>query len=479
MIEKKITPVILCGGQGTRLWPLSRSSLPKQYISLSKNKNRSLLQNTYLRISNFDYVDDPILICNEENRFIAAEQIREINVKPQAILLEPFGKGTAPAIALAALRVLQIKLDTILLVLSCDHEIIDNTKFLESIRIGLEYAKNGRLVTFGVSPHEPSTAYGYIKSEKSLNLNKASNIESFKEKPNLETAKEFIQDKCFSWNSGIFLFNPEVLINEFKKFAPLTLDICKKVLENSREDLDFQRLNKALFSNLEETSIDVAIMEKTKLGTVVSLNAGWRDLGSWNEVWESLDKDENGNVNIGNIVLRNCSNSFFKSEDRLVVGVGVENLVVIETADALLVLNRENSQDIKEIVNYLNKINSSEAKEHKIIYRPWGSYECLYEESTWKVKKIIVKPKQSLSLQKHNHRSEHWVVLKGVASVEINGEKSKVYENQSTYIPLGIKHRLSNKEDFPLIIVEVQSGESVEENDIVRFEDKYGRTSDF
>ena len=479
MKEKKIIPIILCGGQGTRLWPLSRSSLPKQFISLSENTNRSLLQDTYLRISNFDNIDDPILICSEENRFIAAEQIREINVNPKAILLEPFGRGTAPAIGIAALKVLQSKLDSIVLVLSCDHQIIDNVKLFEAIRVGLDYAENGRIVTFGVAPYEASTAYGYIKSEKPLNLNKASNIDNFIEKPNLETAKEFIKDKCFSWNSGIFLFKPEVLINEFNKFAPSTLDICNKVLEESRTDLDFQRFNRELFSGLENNSIDVAIMEKTKLGTVVPLNTGWRDLGSWNEVWESFDKDENGNAKVGNIVLKNCSNSFFKSENRLVVGVGLENLVVIETADSLLVLNREDSQKIKEIVNYLNSINSPEAKEHKTIYRPWGSYKCLFEESKWKVKKIVVKPKQSLSLQKHRLRSEHWVVLKGIASVEINGEKSKVYENQSTYIPLGIKHRLSNEEDFPLIIIEVQSGESVEEDDIVRFEDKYGRTSDF
>ena len=474
MINKKLIPVILCGGKGTRLWPMSRSSLPKQYISLQRNNNKTLLQNTYERISNFENIDDPIVICNEENRFIAAEQIREINVKPKAILLEPFGRGTAPAIAIAALKALEYNKDSLLLVLSCDHEIVDNKNFLEAIRIGLEFANEGRLVTFGVTPTEPSTAYGYIKSEKPLNLNKASTISSFVEKPDLDKAKEFIKDKCFSWNSGIFLFNPEILIKEFRKFAPLTLNLSIQALKDSYIDLDFQRLKENIFNQFENTSIDVAIMEKTQLGTVVKLNTGWRDLGSWNEVWESYDKDENGNATSGKIVLKNCYDNFFSGDERLVVGVGVKNLIVVETTDAILVSDKKDSQKI----NYLNTNDYVEAKEHKKVYRPWGSYRSLFEEQTWKVKKIVVNPKESLSLQKHKFRSEHWVVLKGTASVEINGKKCKVYENQSTYIPLGIKHRLSNEEDYPLIIVEVQSGKSVEENDIFRFQDKYGRTSE-
>lgn len=476
MSKKNLIPVILCGGQGTRLWPLSRSSLPKQYISLASNSKKTLLQKTYERISNFENIDDPIFICNEENRFVAAEQIREINVKPKAILLEPFGRGTAPAIAIAALKALEYNKESLLLVLSCDHEIIDNNSFLASIKIGLEYANQGRLVTFGVTPTEPSVAYGYIKSEKPLNLNKASAISSFVEKPDLEKAKEFIKDKCFSWNSGIFLFDPAILIKEFKKFEPSTLNLSYQALKDSFEDLDFQRLKKNIFGQFKNNSIDVAIMEKTQLGTVVQLNTGWRDLGSWNEVWESSDKDENGNVISGEIVLKDCFDNFFKGEERLVVGVGVKNLVVIETTDAILVVDKKESQKIKEIVNHLNVKEYAEAKEHKKVYRPWGSYKCLFEEPTWKVKKIVVKPNESLSLQKHKFRSEHWVVIKGIASVEINGKKFKVYENQSTYIPLGIKHRLTNEEDFPLVIVEVQSGNSVDENDIVRFEDRYGRT---
>ena len=479
MSKKNLIPVILCGGQGTRLWPLSRSSLPKQYISLASNSKKTLLQKTYERISNFENIDDPIFICNEENRFVAAEQIREINVKPKAILLEPFGRGTAPAIAIAALKALEYNKESLLLVLSCDHEIIDNNSFLASIRIGLEYANQGRLVTFGVTPTEPSAAYGYIKSEKPLNLNKASKISSFVEKPDLEKAKEFIKNKCFSWNSGIFLFDPEILIKEFEKFEPLTLNLSYQALKDSYVDLDFQRLKKNIFGQFKNNSFDVAIMEKTQLGTVVQLNTGWRDLGSWNEVWESFDKDENGNVKSGKIVLKDCYDNLFKGEERLVVGVGVKNLVVVETTDAILVLDKKDSQKIKEIVNHLNEKCFVEANEHKKVYRPWGSYKCLFEEQTWKVKKIVVKPKESLSLQKHKFRSEHWVVLDGIASVEINGEKYKIYKNQSTYIPVGINHRLSNEENIPLSIVEVQSGESVDENDIVRFKDKYGRTSEF
>ena len=477
MNNEKIVPLILCGGKGSRLWPLSRQSYSKQFLRIGKNNEKSLLQNTLERISKLENLDKPILICNEDNRFIVAEQIREINIKPKAIVLEPFGKGTAPAITIGALNLLKDQDDSHLLVLPADHEISCTEEFLKSIKSGLNYSRVGKLVTFGVVPNSPSTAFGYIKSNEPLKEGSyiGSKISSFIEKPSLDKAKTFLSDSKFTWNSGIFLFKASSFINEINKYEPKVFENCKEATLNEIVDLDFQRINKDIFFKCKNISVDVAVMERTQNGIVIPLMAGWIDLGSWSEVWESSDKDSDGNVTCGNVILKNCTKSFFYSENRLIAGIGLQDLIVVETSDALLVLNKIHSQKVKEVVEELNKNNESLGSEHKKIYRPWGSYTTLVEDLNWKVKKIEVNPHQSLSLQMHQHRSEHWTILKGEATVEINGKTSKLKKNQSTYIPLKSKHRLFNDHDKPLLIVEVQCGDIVNESDIVRFEDKYGR----
>ena len=477
MNELKILPVILCGGKGERLWPLSRESFPKQFISLGKDKNKSLLQTTYERIKNIKNLDNPIFICNEEHRFITAEQIRKIKVKPNSILLEPFGRGTAPAIALSASKVLEKGNDALLLILSSDHVINDNNSFIESINIGIRYALKGRLVTFGVLPSSPETGYGYIESQIPLIKNEveASNIVRFLEKPNLKKAKDIYCDKKFTWNSGIFLFKASVIKNEINKFDPDIISNCKKAISDSNFDFDFLRINKKYFSKCPNISIDKAVLEKTNLGTVIPLSCGWKDIGSWKQVWENSEKDENGNSLDEKVILREAKNCFVKSENRLVVGIGIENLTIVETSDAILIATRESSQQIKSIVELLNNKNIQAGRVHKKIFRPWGNYTSLIEASNWKVKKIEVHPQQSLSLQLHNFRSENWVIINGIAKVEINNNISILKPNQSAYIPAGIKHRLSNPGDSDLILIEVQSGSYLEENDIVRIEDNYGR----
>ncbi len=474
----KIVPVIMCGGSGSRLWPLSRKSFPKQFLSLSDNK-KSLLQNTQLRLKNLNNLNEPILICNEEHRFIVAEQMRDIKIKPFSILLEPFGRNTAPAITIAALKALELKddPDPVLLILSSDHEIKDTRSFLEVINYGVEFAKKDKIVTFGIPPNSPHTGYGYIKSEKPFekNIISGSNILKFVEKPNLETAKEFLKDKRFSWNSGIFMFKAKTILEELNKFVPEVVTACKEAILKSKLDLDFQRLDKDAFGTCPDISIDFSIMEKTSKGTVLPLDAGWSDIGSWESLWETSDKDKNGNFFNGRVINHLSKNCYMSSEKRILVGIGLENIVAIETNDAILISEKSHSQKVKEIVKKLKDQNILEGEMHSKIYRPWGNYMSIAEESRWQVKMIEVKPNGKLSLQMHHHRSEHWVVVKGRAKVEIEDKIDFLTENQSTYIPLGKKHRLSNPGKIPLIIIEIQSGSYVGEDDIVRFEDLYGR----
>ena len=476
-MREKIIPVILCGGIGTRLWPLSRASYPKQFLKIGVHNTKTLLQNTFERIKKLENLDDPIIICNEDHRFIVAEQFREIGIKPKSILLEPYRRGTAPAIALAALKAKEEGNDPFLLVLSSDHEIKNNENFLNSIRSGIKEVKKGRLATFGVVPNSPETGYGYIQAMNNLDpiSLKGSKIKKFFEKPDIELAKKFILDNSFTWNSGIFLFKTNNIIHQIKKYFPEIINHCENALENSKLDLDFQRIDKNFFSKCVDISIDKAVLEKTNLGTVIPLDAGWNDIGSWKKVWETSKKDIQNNSLEGNVFIKNTQDSLLKSESRLLVAIGIKNLVIIETSDAILVADKDSSQEVKQVVKDLDQLKLNDGKEHKKIFRPWGNYISIAEDNTWKVKKITVKPNQSLSLQMHEHRAEHWIIVSGTAKVEIDQNIKILEANQSAYIPPRSKHRLSNNGDSHLVLIEVQSGNYLEEDDIFRFEDIYGR----
>ncbi len=406
--------------------------------------------------------------------------MREINIKPNKILLEPSGKNTAPAIALSALIAIEIEKDPILLVLSSDHQIKNNDKFIEVIKKGIKYANNDKIVTFGIVPHSPETGYGYIKAEKEFNFAKieGQNISEFTEKPDREKALEFIKDRRYTWNSGMFLFKAKKILDEFNNFSPDILNSCKKSIQNSTSDLDFQRLNKIDFDQCQSISFDVAIMEKTTSGIVIPLDAGWNDIGSWESIWDDGKKDKNNNLIEGNnIFIESSKDCYLRSEDKVIVGIGLENLVIVDTNDALLISDKNQTQKVKDMVNILKKKGISSGDNHQKIYRPWGHYVSIVEKSRWQVKLICVKPGERLSLQMHHHRSEHWIVVDGTAEVEINGTINILTENESTYIPLGSKHRLTNPGKIPLIIIEVQSGSYVGEDDIVRFKDIYGRSN--
>ena len=477
MIKNPIIPIILCGGSGTRLWPLSRRSFPKQFLNLNDEENKTFLQETQERLTTIKDIHRPILICNEEHRFIVAEQMREINISPWKILLEPFGRNTTAAISLGAILSLQEYENPNLLILSADHKIKDTKKFVERIYDGLIYSEGGRLVTFGVVPNCPETGYGYIEAEKSLNFNNGpgENIIRFIEKPNQNLAEKLIKDKKYSWNSGIFLFKAKTIINEINKFEPQINHYCREALNRHEKDLDFLRLNKSFFEKCPNKSIDIAVMENTKLGTVLPLDVGWSDIGSWDSVWKQSSKDLDGNSLKGNVIAKNSKDCLIHSESILLVGIGLNELIVVETNDAILISNKSNSQEIKNIVQDLKERGITEGLEHKKIFRPWGHYESIIEGSNWKVKMITVKPFEKLSLQKHSYRSEHWVVVKGKAVVQINEKTMTLKENESTYIPQGSKHRLSNNNNIPLLIIEIQTGLYLGEDDIERFEDNYGR----
>ena len=479
MTNRAIIPVILCGGSGTRLWPLSRESFPKQYLSIGEDENNSLLQSTQLRILDVENIKSPILICNENHRFIVAEQMREINTKNFTILLEPFGRNTAPAITLAALKALKLEKDPILLVLSSDHQILNKKSYLNIIEKAIPYCEEEKIVTFGIFPTYPETGFGYIKASTPMESNdiKGVKIEKFIEKPDLDKAKKLIKDRRFTWNSGMFMFKAKTIIEEIKTFSPEIFNSCENAIEKSIHDLDFQRLDKNSFEKCPNVSIDNAVMEKTDKGFVLPLDAGWSDIGSWQAVWENSEKDIEGNHLRGKVILENSKNCYLRSENRLLVGIGINDLIVVETNDAILVSNRKYSQKVKEIVQNLKKKNLPEGINHSKIYRPWGHYLSVVEDKRWQVKLIYVKPGEKLSLQMHHHRSEHWIVVNGTAKVEINNSVDILSENQSIYIPLGSKHRLTNPGKIPLTLIEVQSGSYVGEDDIVRFEDKYGRSN--
>ena len=476
-MESTLIPVILCGGKGTRLWPLSRQSFPKQFLTLYGNNQYSLLQKTQIRLSNIKDIDDPIIVCNEDHRFIVAEQMRSLNVKPKAIILEPMGKNTAPAITLAALKASENNPKSILLVLSADHKVDNDEEFTKIIGKGIAKAKSGSLVTFGVIPTYPETGYGYIESEDLIveKKDEGSRIIRFIEKPDSELAKNLYQDRKYSWNSGIFAFETNQILKEIKKYAPLVLKYCSKSMSESNKDLDFTRIESKYFEKSPDISIDVGIMEKTDLGAVFPLDVGWSDIGNWKSLWENEIKDSSANVIKGRVLDKKSNGCYIRSENRLLVTIGLKDLIVVETSDAILVANKNNIEEIKYLVENLNKLDYKEGWIHKKIFRPWGSYTTLVDDINWQVKRIEVKPGSKLSLQMHHHRAEHWIVVSGTADVLIENKNFVLSENQSAYIPLGSKHRLSNPGKIPLTIIEVQSGKYLGEDDIIRFEDNYGR----
>ncbi len=465
-----MTPVILSGGSGTRLWPLSRRHYPKQFLPLvTKN---TMIQETLLRLNGLPGLKNPIVVCNEDHRFMMAEQLWEIGITPKKIILEPIGKNTAPAVALAALNA--DSKDEVLLVLPADHVINDIEAFHAAILEAEALAKKGNLVTFGIVPTHPETGYGYIMRD-SEKIGNAYKVAAFVEKPDAVTAKNYIKSGDYLWNSGLFAFTAGTFLRELEKFHPKMLAACSQALQTAREDLDFTRLDKIIFSTCPADSIDYAIMEKTDRAVVVPLDAGWNDVGSWSSLWDVTDKDASGNAISGDVITVDSKNSYIYAEDKLVTVLGIENLVVVETKDAVMIAPKDKVQDVKRIVDELKQLGRSEIDIHKKAYRPWGHYESVDSGDRHQTKRIIVKPGAKLSLQKHHHRAEHWVIVKGTALVTKGDEQILLSENESTFISLGTIHRLENPGVIPLEIVEVQSGSYLGEDDIVRFDDNYGR----
>ena len=466
-----IIPIILCGGSGTRLWPLSREQHPKQLLSLVNNK--TMLQETIDRCSVKQDMQNPLLVCNEDHRFLVAEQAQANGTKFAKILLEPKARNTAPAIALAAEYALKENKDACLVVLPSDQIIKDQHAFDEALVNAIDVAKTGKLVTFGIKPTHPETGYGYIKSQDAYQ--QGFEIEKFVEKPDKETATLYVESGEYFWNSGMFVFLASRYLQELKQHRPDIADAVSQACQDISSDRDFARVNESLFSNCAAESIDVAVMEKTEHAIVIPLDAEWSDVGSWSALWDVSEKDDDGNVVKGDVIVHNSHNNYIRAEHRLVSTVGLENIVIVETADAVVVANKDQSQDIKKVVDKLRFRSREELSTHQKVYRPWGNYESVDNGSRFQVKRISVKPGAELSLQKHFHRAEHWIVVTGTAEVTCGKEVFLLTENESTYIPLGEVHRLANPGKTDLELIEVQSGNYLGEDDIVRFEDNYGR----
>ena len=476
-----LTPVILSGGAGTRLWPLSRELYPKQLLALTGE--RTMLQQTALRLEGLA-ATAPIVVCNEAHRFLVAEQLRQINIEPRALVLEPFGRNTAPAIALAALAALKAAggadADPVLLVLPADHVIRDVPTFQKAVRMALPAAEQGKLATFGVVPSTAETGYGYIqRAEAGSRVTDSGEgvhrIARFVEKPDADKAAQFVRSGDYYWNSGMFLFRARRYLQELERLAPEIAKVCTSAFDSSRSDLDFTRIDPKAFEACPSDSIDYAVMEKTADAVVVPLDAGWSDVGSWAALHSASETDGHGNVARGDVISEDSGGCYLYSESRLVAVVGLQDHVVIETKDAVLVAPKDRVQDVKKLVFRLKEQGRYEHSLHREVFRPWGSYDSIENGPRFQVKRLKVKPGAVLSLQMHHHRAEHWIVVSGTARITRGDEVFLLEENQSTYIPVGVRHRIENPGKIPVHIIEVQSGSYLGEDDIVRFEDRYGR----
>ena len=466
-------PIIMAGGSGSRLWPLSRQLNPKQFLPLA-DADFSMLQATIQRLAGLGAAL-PRLICNEQHRFLAAEQLRLLGLEKAGILLEPVGRNTAPAIALAALQACSEAEDPILLVLAADHLIKDVEAFQTCIQTALPLAQDGKLVTFGIVPTHAETGYGYIEQGIDVGVG-GFKVSRFVEKPDLVTAQEYLANGSYFWNSGMFMFRASRYLEELETYRPDILAACRAALAGGSQDLHFTRVDEAAFAACPDDSVDYAVMEKTADAVMVPLDAGWSDIGSWTALWDVSDKDQQGNVFKGDVLNQQSRNTYVHADSRLVATVGLDDLVIVETKDAVLVAHKDHVQDVKKIVDQLKNGSRTEHINHREVYRPWGVYDSVDNGHRYQVKRITVKPGAKLSVQMHHHRAEHWIVVSGTARVT-NGEKTYlVCENESTYIPIGQIHALENPGVIPLELIEVQSGSYLGEDDIVRFEDKYGRT---
>ena len=472
-----ILPVVMAGGNGSRLWPLSRELFPKQFLTL--DGELTMLQTTIRRLRGLS-AENPVVICNDEHRFLVAEQLRAINKMANNIILEPAGRNTAPAIALAALTALQTApegSDPLLLVLAADHVIRDEAAFTAAVQSARAYAEAGKLVTFGIVPTTAETGYGYIKRGVATGETQAAyTVAQFVEKPDQSTAEHYLECGDYYWNSGMFLFRASRYLAELEQFRPDIYAACVEAVGTVNADLDFVRVNKAAFLSCPSDSIDYAVMERTADAVVVPMSAGWSDVGSWSSLWEISEKDASGNVFQGDVLQHNSQNNYVFAENGLVSLVGVQNLVVVQTKDAVLVVDQAQVQDVKKIVEGLKAAGRSEHQVHREVYRPWGKYDSVDQGARYQVKRIFIRPGEQLSLQMHHHRSEHWIVVQGTARVVCGEEIHLLTENQSFYIPLGVKHSLENPGKIPLEVIEVRTGSYLKDDDIERLQDKYGRT---
>lgn len=474
LINTRLYPVILSGGAGSRLWPLSREAFPKQLLPLVSE--RTMLQETVLRLSEIANSAAPILVCNNEHRFLAAEQLLQIGVKPLALMLEPVARNTAPAIAAAAKFINDTDPNAMMLVLPADHLIENLSAFTNAVENARQAAEQGFLVTFGIVPDHPETGYGYIRKGMAIQgLDSVFCVDRFAEKPDRETAVRYLDEGGYYWNSGMFVFKTSVLLDELRRYEPAIALASADAVSNSHADFDFTRLDKQAFARCPAKSIDYALMERTSNAAVVPVNMGWNDIGSWSSLWSAHKKDQFGNVERGDVFSEQTKNCFLRAESRALAVIGVENLIVVETADAVLVVHQDYAQDVKKVVDHLKAQNRTEHLQHSRVYRPWGWYESIDSGERFLVKRIMVNPGAKLSLQMHHHRAEHWVVVSGTALISSTTDSKLLSENQSTYIPVGEIHRLENPGKIPLHLIEVQSGSYLSEDDIVRLDDNYHR----